>query len=211
MAERGKISDLELMKLLLDPKRSQILEYTAGQGLTVADLAERIGEKPSRLYYHVHKLEEAGLLEVVETRQVGNLVERFYQSKVQDVWLTPDLEMLSKNAQWFLQRVQTILNPGLSMLSRKLAGESTHVKLSMSLEQHTLEEWQKQCRALDAAFPASDQQQTHTHTAASEPDSQAQQETAVNDGGQKRTFAFVVMSYEIDEARALGLFPDDDE
>ncbi|WDL98681.1 ArsR/SmtB family transcription factor [Alicyclobacillus sp. ALC3] len=211
MAELGKISDLELMKLLLDPKRSQILEYAAGQALTVAELAERIGEKPSRLYYHVHKLEEAGLLEVVETRQIGNLVERFYQSKGHNMWLTPDLDMLNKNAAWFLQRVQTIWNPGLGMLSRKLAGESTHVKLSMSLEQQTVEEWRRQWQALDASFPASDQQQTHTHTAASETDSQAQQETAVNDGGQKRTFAFVVMSYEIDEARALGLFPDDDE
>jgi DNA-binding transcriptional ArsR family regulator len=74
------IDDLETLKVLSDPRRMAILEELdrAGEGLTVKQVGEALGEDPSKLYYHVRLLERHGLIVVVATRLVSGIVEKQY-------------------------------------------------------------------------------------------------------------------------------------
>ncbi len=56
-------------KALRSPIRLEIAgQFTGPDGLSIADVAERMGRPPASLYYHFRKLEEAGLLEQVGSR-----------------------------------------------------------------------------------------------------------------------------------------------
>ena len=48
--------------------------------MTVKQVAGRMGLAPNKLYYHVNMLEEHGLIRVVETRTVGNMIEKVYHN-----------------------------------------------------------------------------------------------------------------------------------
>jgi DNA-binding transcriptional ArsR family regulator len=72
------IEDLETLKVVADPLRNQIIEVLQNTPQTVKDVADKLGLAPSNLYYHINMLEKHGLIEVVEKRQVANLIEKLY-------------------------------------------------------------------------------------------------------------------------------------
>jgi AcrR family transcriptional regulator len=74
------IEDLETLRVLADPLRSQIYEIFLNRPASVRQVAEQLGLAPSRLYYHVNMLEKFNLLRVVETRMVANIQEKFYRA-----------------------------------------------------------------------------------------------------------------------------------
>lgn len=74
-----EIDDLETLQLLADETRVSILEL-ALVPRTVTELADELAVPRTRLYHHVHTLEERGLIRVVETRRAGAVEEKVYQA-----------------------------------------------------------------------------------------------------------------------------------
>jgi DNA-binding transcriptional ArsR family regulator len=72
------IDDRETLDLLGDPVRLEIIEQLS-EPRSVTEIAEAMDVPRTRLYHHVRLLEDAGLIRVVETREVGALTERRYQ------------------------------------------------------------------------------------------------------------------------------------
>ncbi len=89
--ERIVIDDLKTLQIVADPLRSQILELFGEKPLTVKQVANRLGLAPNKLYYHVNLLEEHELLRVVETRTVGNMIERLYRTVADRFEIKADL------------------------------------------------------------------------------------------------------------------------
>lgn len=85
------ISDLETLKVISDPLRHQILEALILESMTVNQVAEKLGLAASKLYYHVNLLEKHALIEVVETRTVSNLIEKYYRAVADRFSLDPAL------------------------------------------------------------------------------------------------------------------------
>ena len=81
------IEDLATLQVIAEPLRAQIFEVLANDMLTVRQVSERLGLTPSRLYYHINLLEQHGLIQVVETRTVMNMIEKVYQA------VAPNLEV----------------------------------------------------------------------------------------------------------------------
>jgi len=92
------IDDLKTVQIMADPLRSQILELFGEEPLTVKQVADRLGLAPNRLYYHVNLLEQHGLLRVVETRMVGNMVEKLYHTAAERFEIKADLLSFSTAA-----------------------------------------------------------------------------------------------------------------
>ena len=78
-ADELELDDLDLLGELTHPTRSAILRRLKDPR-TVADVATDMGVPVTRLYHHVNKLEAAGLIRVVATRQVAAVTERRYQA-----------------------------------------------------------------------------------------------------------------------------------
>jgi DNA-binding transcriptional ArsR family regulator len=86
-----EIPDLETLKTIADPLRTQILERLVTRPQTVKEIAAKLGLAPSRLYYHINLLEEHGLIKVVDQRMVANLVEKVYRATAYNFEAAPSL------------------------------------------------------------------------------------------------------------------------
>jgi DNA-binding transcriptional ArsR family regulator len=92
------IDSIEELRALADPVRLAILTALdapaadgALPGLAVKELAQRLGEPPTKLYRHVKQLESAGLIEVAATRMVSGILEHRYRARQRDLRLSATL------------------------------------------------------------------------------------------------------------------------
>jgi DNA-binding transcriptional ArsR family regulator len=74
---QASVSDL---RALAHPLRLRILELFAEAPRTTKQVAELLGQPPTRLYHHVAALERAGLLVLKETRPNRGVVEKWYEA-----------------------------------------------------------------------------------------------------------------------------------
>ena len=91
------ISDLETLRVLTDPLRLQILEVLDPYPQTVNQVAEKLGQTGSRLYYHFNMLEKHGLVKVVETRMVNNILEKIYWLTAEEIEIDQTMLAFSKD------------------------------------------------------------------------------------------------------------------
>ncbi|MDA8017708.1 MAG: helix-turn-helix domain-containing protein [Thermoanaerobaculia bacterium] len=85
------IDDLEQLRALSDPLRLRILEALCGPPRTTKQVADRLGEKPTRLYHHVDALEAAGLIRLLHTRPKRGTLEKYYQSVARQFRTDPSI------------------------------------------------------------------------------------------------------------------------
>ena len=71
------LKDLDQVKVLADPLRIRILEALLEER-TTKQVADLLGEKPTKLYHHVDALEKVGLIALSRTRQNRGTVEKYY-------------------------------------------------------------------------------------------------------------------------------------
>lgn len=68
----------EQLKAMGDPLRKLICDLVLERAMSVTDLADRVDRPKGTVAYHVDILVKTGLLQVVRTRQVRAVEERFY-------------------------------------------------------------------------------------------------------------------------------------
>lgn len=68
-------------KLLESALRIKIMHALAGEPLTSKQVAEELQKTPGNIHYHIIKLFEGGLLDLVRTEVAGGIVQKFYRSK----------------------------------------------------------------------------------------------------------------------------------
>src|SRR5262249_47838683 len=78
------LSTLKQLRALTDPLRLRILEAFVRQPVTTKQVATLLGEKATKLYYHVQILEDAGLIRLVKTRTNRGTVEKYYRAVAED-------------------------------------------------------------------------------------------------------------------------------
>jgi DNA-binding transcriptional ArsR family regulator len=81
-----EIDDVKTIKVLSDPLRLHILRVlsedirTEPRIWTVKQIAEEIGEQPSKLYWHMKQLLAVDLIQVAEIGLAGGIVEQRYRA-----------------------------------------------------------------------------------------------------------------------------------
>lgn len=77
------------MRALAHPLRLRILELFVECARTTKQVADLLGEPPTRLYHHVAALERAGLLVLKETRKNRGTIEKWYEAVSKQFGATP--------------------------------------------------------------------------------------------------------------------------
>ncbi|MGH8952548.1 MAG: ArsR/SmtB family transcription factor [Acidimicrobiia bacterium] len=85
-----EIDDVRVLEALNNPMRLRIL-YQLMESSTVRELALRLEVPVTRLYYHLNLMQDLGVLEVVETRKRGAMLERVYRTVATNFVPAPDL------------------------------------------------------------------------------------------------------------------------
>ncbi|GLZ38858.1 hypothetical protein Acsp05_24820 [Actinokineospora sp. NBRC 105648] len=81
---------MEQAEALLKPARVEVLRLLA-EPRTCSEVAGSLGQTPQRVYYHVKKLVEVGLVVLVAERKVRALTEGVYQAAARSYWVSPRL------------------------------------------------------------------------------------------------------------------------
>lgn len=79
MQEHYEIETLEQLRAISDMLRIRIVDLLTERPMTVTQLAELLQLAPAKVHYHVRELEKVGLLLLVETREKGGILEKYYQ------------------------------------------------------------------------------------------------------------------------------------
>ncbi|MCQ4085254.1 helix-turn-helix domain-containing protein [Saccharibacillus sp. JS10] len=76
------LNTVEEIKIYSDPYRLRILKtfLDFGRPATVKEVADRMGEVPAKVYYHVKKLESIGLVTIDHTEVINGIVAKYYAS-----------------------------------------------------------------------------------------------------------------------------------
>ncbi|GIG85150.1 winged helix-turn-helix domain-containing protein [Plantactinospora endophytica] len=84
------LEQIEQAETLLKPQRIEVLRQLA-EPHTCTEVATQLGQTPQRVYYHVKRLVEAGLVDQVSERKVRGITEGIYQASARSYWLSPRL------------------------------------------------------------------------------------------------------------------------
>jgi DNA-binding transcriptional ArsR family regulator len=110
MQERYEIETLEQLRAIADMLRLRIVDLLYERPMTVTQLAERLGIAPAKVHYHVRELEKVGLLRLVETREKGGILEKYYQPVARSFEVAKELlhssagdEVIQTTRGWFQQ------------------------------------------------------------------------------------------------------------
>jgi DNA-binding transcriptional ArsR family regulator len=75
---------------LLKPQRIEVLRQLA-EPRSCTEVAVELDQTPQRVYYHVKRLLDAGLVTQVSERRVRGIHEGIYQASARSYWLSPRL------------------------------------------------------------------------------------------------------------------------
>lgn len=90
-AELLTLTDLEQVRVLADPLRMRVVEVLCRGERTTKQVAEELGEKPTKLYHHVEALEKVGLVRPTRTRRNRGTLERYYVAVARNFRADPRL------------------------------------------------------------------------------------------------------------------------
>lgn len=93
------LRDLSLVNELTDPTRSAIV-FRLKQPHSAAELAAALEVPVTRLYHHLNRLEQAGLITVVATRRSGARIERRYCNTAASYRLDPAVVTTSSASEF---------------------------------------------------------------------------------------------------------------
>jgi len=103
-----QINTVEQLRAISDPLRIQIIAELSAEKLTVTQTAERMHETPAKLHYHMRELERVGLVKIVETREKGGILEKYYRPIAKSITIAPDFllqapkdEVVAMAVKWF--------------------------------------------------------------------------------------------------------------
>jgi DNA-binding transcriptional ArsR family regulator len=92
-----EIKDIETLRIVADPIRIAILRTLTYDAefrppvMSAKELAAALNEPQTKLYRHLKQLEEAGLIQVAETRLVSGIVEQRYRTAQLSIGMSPEL------------------------------------------------------------------------------------------------------------------------
>jgi DNA-binding transcriptional ArsR family regulator len=84
------LEQIEQAEALLKPQRIEVLRQLA-EPRSCTEVAGALDQTPQRVYYHVKRLVEAGLVTQVNERRVRGINEGVYQASARSYWLSPGL------------------------------------------------------------------------------------------------------------------------
>ena len=88
MLDVAVIDDPAAAEVSLDPVRARLLAELAVPGSASA-LAAKVGLARQKVNYHLHALERHGLIELVEERRKGNMIERVMRATATSYVISP--------------------------------------------------------------------------------------------------------------------------
>lgn len=86
-----EIQTVEQLRVIADSLRIRIFDELARRPMTVTQVGEALGMAPPRIHYHVREMERLGLVRLVQTRERGGILEKYYRAVARNLKAPPQL------------------------------------------------------------------------------------------------------------------------
>ncbi|HEU5199491.1 MAG TPA: helix-turn-helix domain-containing protein [Ktedonobacterales bacterium] len=83
--ETYQLETIEQMRALAEELRIRIIEALGQQAMTSKQIALLLNEAPAKVHYHLHELEKVGLVHLVDIREKGNMLEKYYRAIAKNI------------------------------------------------------------------------------------------------------------------------------
>jgi putative molybdopterin biosynthesis protein len=87
MEDIRRIQQLGALKILADEQRLKLLQLLMVKPETLSTLGKAVSAHPAQVRHHLKQLEQAGFVELVETRLVRGFVEKYYRATARAFYL----------------------------------------------------------------------------------------------------------------------------
>jgi DNA-binding transcriptional ArsR family regulator len=85
------VETLEQLRAIADELRMRILALLTNEPRTVTEVARLIKEAPGKIHYHVRELERLHIVKLVETREKGGILEKYYRAVAKSIMVPSEL------------------------------------------------------------------------------------------------------------------------
>lgn len=119
MNDRQLNVSIEQAKLLGNALRIKIISQLLAKPKTAKQVADLLGHSAGNVHYHIRKLYEGGLLELVEEKQFGGVTEKYYKSK----------------SKWFHSNSSEVIDPVLKENFNSNDSTAFSIRLNLTAEQ----------------------------------------------------------------------------
>ena len=154
------IDSVDKLKVYADPLRQRLLQAFCCNPATTKQIAQNLGEKPTRLYHHIELLEQAGYLVVVETRQVRGTIEKYYETAARkiivDHSLVGSIEEAEKETDLQVQLINTLQAGLVDARDHFTAGKAMAIQAQLRLNETNAAELFEKLEELLSGYQDSD-------------------------------------------------------
>lgn len=142
-----RLKDDAEVKAYLHPVRVDILRMLAERPMTQSQVAAARGVHSANLTHHFKKLRQTGLIELVERRDLGRVVEKYYRARARrfEVHADGSVDPTGK-----AQQAVAILRDDLATSARELAPDATDALCLLVHERLSPELFAELCERLEA-------------------------------------------------------------
>jgi DNA-binding transcriptional ArsR family regulator len=106
------------IKAYVHPTRIAILRMLAVKKRTVSSVAKELGVHPANITHHFKLLEKVGLIRVVERRDIGKNIEKYYRSIAHSFVVSVDKSTKSNRKALELSILRNDLSTAISTVKR---------------------------------------------------------------------------------------------
>lgn len=102
MVHIRRIQSEEILKVLGNTTRLEILRQLMKQPATISQLGENLSQHPARIRNHIKQLEEANLVELISIRTVKNYTEKYYQATARTYFINLSILPAPSDKEYFV-------------------------------------------------------------------------------------------------------------
>jgi DNA-binding transcriptional ArsR family regulator len=99
MRDEMFLETTQQIQAIAHPLRQRALNLLVDAPYTNKQLASVLQVSPPRLHFHMRELLEAGLVEIVEERPKGGILEKYYRSIARILRLSPQISQVADDAE----------------------------------------------------------------------------------------------------------------
>lgn len=140
----------------LHRSRMAILDVLRDGPATTTQIASRLGVHPANLTRHIRVLEEAGLVVLVEKRDTGRNLEKYYAATARSFHVAPDTANLTAPHKIALTFARSELSAALVRLPDESIGPVTALVVHASVEPDRARAFAEELAGLAERFAAAD-------------------------------------------------------
>lgn len=111
MDEFKTLTKPEEVKAISDPMKYRILTslYHFAEPATVKQIADHINEVPSKVHYHVKKMESLGILKLMFTKEIKGIIAKYYEPTAETFHINCSDEVTNQNKKLIIAESQRTL------------------------------------------------------------------------------------------------------